>query len=82
MYLGGVIAGQIYTATSAPQYRLGHAVTLGGIVLGFVGYNIQYFGLRSMNRKRDAIQAHQDSEPSGIWATKNGDSTLDFRYHL
>lgn len=77
----GILAGQIYRIQAADgRYTVGHAVSLGAIVLASVGYSVMYTALRRLNARRDKMTA--DERIRELDAGKKGDGHPDFRYVL
>lgn len=56
--IGGIISGQIYVLDQAPQFRVGHAFSLGCIVLSVVGW----VWLRILFARREAEKARARAE--------------------
>jgi hypothetical protein len=59
----GVVAGQIYTKTQAPEYIIGHAVSLGSTAMANIGFLVLMGHLRMLNNKKDRIK--QELEKGG-----------------
>jgi len=51
--LNGAVSSNVYRAKDKPWYRLGHAIVLTYIVLGFISSTVLYIGLKRENAKRD-----------------------------
>ena len=77
----GVVAGQIYVKTQAPEYIAGHAVSLGFIVMSNIGYWILIAHLKRLNVVKE--RRRQELEKEGkSFNVGEGDHSLEFRYHL
>lgn len=80
--LGGIVAGQIYQSTSAPRYVLGHAWSLGSLVIAFIGCTI----MRILYHRREKwkncakyrLNQGEESEVPELW--RPTDRGLDFKY--
>jgi MFS family permease len=77
----GVVAGQIYVKTQAPQYIVGHAVSLGSIAMANIGYWILIAHLKRLNLKKDRIKQELEKEGKST-DMGEGDLSLDFKYQL
>ncbi|KAI1075416.1 major facilitator superfamily transporter [Whalleya microplaca] len=77
----GIMAGQIYRVTAGDgRYTLGHAISIGAIVLAAFGYTTMWLTLRGINMKRDSMSI--DDKVKETDAGKKGDRHPDFRYIL
>ncbi|KAI0594604.1 major facilitator superfamily transporter [Biscogniauxia sp. FL1348] len=75
----GILAGQIYRITASDgRYTIGHAVSLGGILLAACGYSTMWFCLKTINERRDEMSVEEKIQE--IDAGKKGDRHPDFRY--
>lgn len=77
----GVVAGQIYVTSGAPEYFVGHGVSLGSIVMAGVGYCILMAHLRHLNARKDRNRQELEKEGKDT-DVGEGDLSLNFRYHL
>jgi len=75
---GGVIAGQIYVTSGAPDYTVGHAVSLAGMCWAAVGFTAQYFILRYLNHRKDMLleDDRRKMDKEGV----RGDAHYSFRF--
>lgn len=83
--LTGVMSSNIYQATDAPRFILGHSLVLAWLVVFLLGGSIlQYYLLRRENRLRD--EGKRDIWAEGMTpkeaAKVLGDERPDFRYTL
>ncbi|KAI1867761.1 uncharacterized protein JN550_006902 [Neoarthrinium moseri] len=77
----GIMAGQIYRITASDgRYTIGHAVSLGAIILAAVGYFTMFLALKTLNDKRDTMSTEERARE--INSGKKGDRHPDFRYIL
>ncbi|KAI5918379.1 major facilitator superfamily transporter [Camillea tinctor] len=75
----GIMAGQIYRITASDgRYTVGHAVSLGGIVIAAFGYFTMWACLRTINERRDKMSVEEKIQE--LDAGKKGDRHPDFRY--
>jgi MFS family permease len=77
----GVVAGQIYVKTQAPEYIVGHAVSLGSIAMANIGYWILIAHLKRLNLKKDRMKQELEKEGKST-DVGEGDLSLDFKYQL
>src|ERR1700719_2767902 len=77
----GVVAGQIYAKTQAPQYITGHAVSLGCIAMANIGYWIMMAHLKRLNVKKDHKKQELEKEGKNS-DVGEGDLNLSYRYQL
>jgi hypothetical protein len=77
----GVVAGQIYATSGAPEYFIGHGVSLASIVLAGVGYCVLMAHLRLLNMRKDRKRQELEKEGKDV-DVGEGDLSLNFRYHL
>ncbi|ANB14237.1 Tna1p [Sugiyamaella lignohabitans] len=71
----GIVAGQIYIAKSAPRYILGHAFSLGCIVVALLCYCCMATYLMAQNRRKRTRLANGTSDPNA-----DGDDSDHFIY--
>lgn len=76
-----MVAGQIYVKTQAPEYIVGHAVSLGSIAMANVGYWILIAHLKRLNLKKERMKRELEKEGKST-DVGEGDLNLDFKYHL
>lgn len=77
----GLMAGQIYRITASDgRYTIGHAVSLGAIIIASIGYSTMWTTLNRINHKREAMSI--DERVREIDQGKKGDRHPDFRYTL
>ncbi|KAI0128270.1 major facilitator superfamily transporter, partial [Xylariales sp. AK1849] len=77
----GIVSGQIYRLTAVDgRYTIGHAVSIGAIILAAVGYFSMFTTLKRINDKRDNMSAEERIRE--LDAGKKGDRHPDFRYLL
>ncbi|RHZ54299.1 hypothetical protein Glove_428g50 [Diversispora epigaea] len=50
--IGGIIASQIYQQTDFPDYKTGHMIAIGFLLMSFILVNLQYWGLKLENKKK------------------------------
>lgn len=74
--IGGVVSGQIYYSKAAPQYRLGHAWSLGCLVFAWIGW----WGVRALYKRRDAGKAKARDEGVVVPAAEFTDRSPNFTY--
>jgi len=77
----GVVAGQIYMKTQAPQYIIGHAVSLGSIAMANIGFWVLMAHLRMLNTKKARMKEELEKEGKST-DVGEGDRSLEFKYHL
>jgi hypothetical protein len=77
----GVVAGQIYMKTAAPEYIVGHAVSLGSIAMANIGYWIMMGHLKMLNNKKAGMREELEKEGKST-DVGEGDHSLDFKYQL
>jgi MFS family permease len=75
--LAGVVAGQIYAADTAPRYTLGHAWSLGSIVVAWCGWWVYRWILRRREAEKEEIR-RRGLVYEAVW----DDRAPDFRYQL
>lgn len=73
---GGIISGQIYVAKQAPHYRLGHAWSLGSLVLAVAGW----FILRVVYARREQWKDKAIAEGTVIPPEDFSDRAPTYRY--
>lgn len=77
--VGGVVSGQIYQGTQAPRFTLGHAWSLGCLVVAWFGWWV----VRWMYIRRNAAKDKQLAEgfvvPPGEYTDR---SAPEFKYHI
>lgn len=77
--IGGVVSGQIYQSNAAPRYTLGHAWSLGCLVVAWCGW----WGIRALYRSRERSK---DGRLAGRYSRAEGemytDREPDFRYQI
>jgi hypothetical protein len=78
----GVVAGQIYVKTEAPQYITGHAVSLGCIAMANIGYWVLMAHLKRLNMTKERRRQELEKEGKSITNVGEGDHNLEFMYHL
>jgi hypothetical protein len=77
--MAGVAAGQIYTKTQAPEYIIGHAVSLGSTTMANIGILVFVGHLRMLNNKED--RKKQELEKEGkITDVGECDHSIYFKY--
>ena len=76
MATAGIVAGQIYR--TAP-YVLGHAFSLGALVVSQLLILTKAYYIRAQNKKKEGIARGEIADDRKI---RDGDRALDFKYHL
>ncbi|OAA65391.1 high-affinity nicotinic acid transporter [Niveomyces insectorum RCEF 264] len=70
----GIVVGQLYQAKDAPRYTLGHAWTLGMMVVSFILLHIILFLYKK--REKEKLTMAEDEYPDGEWS----DRAKNFHY--
>jgi MFS family permease len=73
--LAGVVSGQIYRSTSAPNFTLGHAWSLGSVCTAWIGWWIYRAVLKSRERRKEEMRRNGE-RANREW----DDRATDFRY--
>ncbi|CAG8577471.1 6769_t:CDS:2 [Diversispora eburnea] len=50
--IGGIIAAQIYRQKDFPDYKIGHMIVIGFLLMSFILVNLQYCGLKLEKKKK------------------------------
>jgi hypothetical protein len=67
--------------TAAPEYIVGHAVSLGSIAMANIGYWIMMRHLKMLNNKKARMKQELENEGKST-DVGEGDHSLDFKYHM
>jgi hypothetical protein len=76
--LAGVVSGQIYQSKASPKYTLGHAWSLGSMVVAWVGWWVFRGILKHRERRKEERRGSGEVDEDGVW----DDRKADFRYQM
>ena len=73
--VAGIVSGQIYRSDCAPKFTLGHAYSLGCVVLGMIGWCVMRWMLGSREKIKAAVRNGEQT-----WDRDWDDRAPDFKY--
>jgi cbb3-type cytochrome oxidase subunit 3 len=76
---GGILAGQIYRSEGKPRYILGHAFSLGSMVLALVLLTVEVWIYKSRNAKKLAM-TEEEKDAEDAEGKVIGDRHHSFQY--
>jgi hypothetical protein len=75
---GGIVAGQLYQTRQAPQFTVGHSVSLGGMAMACFCYATCYLIWSSRQARKDRMTQEERDEEDERGVT--GDRSWRFTY--
>jgi hypothetical protein len=75
--LAGVVSGQIYYSAGAPSYTLGHAWSLGSLVVAWIGWLVFWTILKRRESEKEIMRAEERTQ-QGLW----DDRAPEFIYQM
>lgn len=77
--VGGVVSGQIYQGKQAPRFTLGHAWSLGCLVVAWFGWWVVRWMYIRRNAEKEKQLAQGVVVPPGEYTDR---SAPEFKYHI